>query len=43
MKLILKNKQINGKLEDILTRLKLESHRNFFKDMKSSGDHLMVG
>lgn len=42
MKLILKNKQINGKLEDILTRLKLESHRNLFKDMKSSGDHLMV-
>lgn len=42
MNLIIKNKQINGKIEDILNKIKIESYKNLFKDMKPSGDHLMV-
>ena len=42
MQLIINNKIINGRLEDILNKAKLESHKSILKDMKESGDYLMV-
>lgn len=41
--LIVNGKTINGDIKDILNKLKLEAHKpHLFKDMKNSGDYLMI-